>query len=57
MIKVCETWSFEQLAQLDDEKIERLLAEGWDKGLTVPSYRQLGGTPSTFRYDKASLPP
>ncbi|CAE6477910.1 unnamed protein product [Rhizoctonia solani] len=44
MIKVCESWSFEQLAQLDDEKIERLLDEGWDKGLSVPSYEELGGT-------------
>ncbi|CAE6537390.1 unnamed protein product [Rhizoctonia solani] len=44
MIKVCESWSFEQLAQLDDEKIERLLDEGWDKGLSVPSYEDLGGT-------------
>ncbi|GAB1523009.1 Bifunctional dehydrogenase and ferrochelatase [Rhizoctonia solani] len=55
MIKVCETWSFEQLAQLDDERIEKLLEAGWDKGLTVPSYEELGGTVPTVRYDK--LPP
>ncbi|CAE7143351.1 unnamed protein product [Rhizoctonia solani] len=43
MIKVCESWTFEQLAQLDDEKIERLLDEGWNKGLNVPSFEELGG--------------
>ncbi|CAE6442550.1 unnamed protein product [Rhizoctonia solani] len=56
MIKVCETWSFEQLAQLDDEKIERLLTEGWDKGLTVPSYGELGGTVPTVGWTER-IPP
>ncbi|KAF8674195.1 Siroheme synthase [Rhizoctonia solani] len=50
MIKVCETWSFEQLAQLDDERIEKLLEAGWDKGLTVPSYEALGGTVPTVSW-------
>ncbi|KAH7341564.1 putative NAD(P)-binding-domain-containing protein [Rhizoctonia solani] len=50
MIKLCESWSFEQLAQLDDEKIERLLDEGWDKGLRVPSFEALGGTLPTVSW-------
>jgi hypothetical protein len=50
MIKVCESWSFEQLADLDDEKMERLLDEGWDKNLHVPSYEDIGGKLPPVRY-------
>ncbi|KAG8733869.1 Bifunctional dehydrogenase and ferrochelatase [Ceratobasidium sp. 423] len=56
VVKVCESWSFEQLAQLDDEKIERLLNEGWDKDLSVPSYEDLGGTLSPVSWGER-LPP
>ncbi|WFD02737.1 Bifunctional dehydrogenase and ferrochelatase [Malassezia obtusa] len=42
MTDVCETWSMDQLAQLDDAAIQRLL-RGWDDQ-TVPSYAEVIGT-------------
>ncbi|KAG8713949.1 hypothetical protein FRC08_012563 [Ceratobasidium sp. 394] len=43
MIKVCDTWTFEELADLDDEMMERLLSEGWERNMRVPTYASLGG--------------
>jgi len=43
MIKICDTWSFEQLSALDEEMMERLLDEGWERDLRVPTYEELGG--------------
>jgi precorrin-2 dehydrogenase/sirohydrochlorin ferrochelatase len=40
MIDVCDTWDMEQLAELDEAGMEKLLDEGWDKK-TVPKYSQL----------------
>ncbi|KAG8767443.1 Bifunctional dehydrogenase and ferrochelatase [Ceratobasidium sp. 428] len=56
MIKVCDAWTFEELADLDDEMMERLLDEGWDRNMRVPTYASLGGKlrgPSWFE----RLPP
>lgn len=35
MIEVCETWEMEELARLDEEAMERLLEEGWEKGVVL----------------------
>ncbi|KAG9124677.1 Bifunctional dehydrogenase and ferrochelatase [Ceratobasidium sp. 392] len=43
MIKICDTWTFEELADLDDEMMERLLTEGWEQNMRVPTYASLGG--------------
>src|SRR5258706_1961756 len=37
---VCEAWSFAQLASLEDEEIDVLLDEGWEKQ-RVPEYREV----------------
>jgi len=37
---VCEAWSFAQLASLEDEEIDVLLDEGWEKG-RVPKYGEV----------------
>jgi precorrin-2 dehydrogenase/sirohydrochlorin ferrochelatase len=44
MIDVCERWSLEELALMDDGIMERLLDQGWDKGGKVPSFIAVGGT-------------
>ena len=40
MIGVCDTWTMEQLAELDEPAMERLLDEGWNTR-TVPGYHQI----------------
>lgn len=32
MIEVCEQWDLEDLAQLEDADMDRLLDEGWERG-------------------------
>jgi len=41
---LCEQWSLEELALMDDDMMERLLDQGWDKGGKVPSFIAVGGT-------------
>ncbi|KAG8967248.1 Bifunctional dehydrogenase and ferrochelatase [Tulasnella sp. 419] len=41
MTGICESWTLEELAQLDDSMIARLLKNGWDKGRTIPSHKEL----------------
>lgn len=44
MIEVCDTWDMEQLAELDDAGMQRLLDEGWDQSpRMVPPYHQIIG--------------
>lgn len=43
MTKICEGWTFEELALLDEDMMERLLNEGWEKDARVLSYADLGG--------------
>ncbi|QRV89604.1 siroheme synthase [Ceratobasidium sp. AG-Ba] len=43
MVKVCDTWTFEELADMDEDMMDRLLDEGWDKNMRVPTYTELGG--------------
>jgi precorrin-2 dehydrogenase / sirohydrochlorin ferrochelatase len=42
MIGICDTWDMEQLAELDEGAMDKLLDEGWDKK-TVPEYSQIMG--------------
>lgn len=46
MKRLCEEWSLEDLAGLDDEGIARLLDEGWDKNAVPPprTSNALGGS-------------
>lgn len=41
MTDVCDTWSLEQLNQLDDELVQKLLASGWARGRRVPSFAEV----------------
>lgn len=42
MTKLCDQWSLEELSEMSEPIMEKLLDEGWEKG-TVPSPRQVGG--------------
>ncbi|KAL4074680.1 putative NAD(P)-binding-domain-containing protein [Scleroderma yunnanense] len=42
MVDVCNSWQIEELAQLDEQTMIKLLDDGWEHG-TVPSFRGLGG--------------
>ncbi|KAG6867004.1 hypothetical protein C0991_003920 [Blastosporella zonata] len=49
MTNVCNTWEMEELAQLDDNMMQKLLDEGWEVG-RVPTFADLSGgrfTPSS----------
>lgn len=46
---VCEAWSFAQLASLEDEEIDVLLDEGWEKG-RVPKYGEVTGRQSKLSW-------
>lgn len=43
MVALCDTWTLEELGQLDDRMMEKLLDEGWEKGARVPSFISVGG--------------
>jgi len=49
MVNVCEQWSFEELALMDDDVMERLLDRGWDKGGKVPPFVAVGGARAASR--------
>ena len=49
MVNVCEQWSLEELALMDDDVMERLLDQGWDKGGKVPPFVAVGGTRAVSR--------
>ena len=51
MIDVCNKWSLDDLALLDDRGIERMLDLGWEKG-TVISTSEAGIPPSTLSHLK-----
>lgn len=42
MIDVCTSWEMDDLALLDDEMIQKLLDDGWDKN-RVPKLQEVGG--------------
>ena len=56
MIDVCEKWSLDQLAELTEEDMQKIL-QGWKDGGKVPSYRQVKGRfiniPSPQQINKA----
>ncbi|KAI0030813.1 putative NAD(P)-binding-domain-containing protein [Vararia minispora EC-137] len=35
MINLCTTWEMDDLARLDDEQMERMLVEGWEKNIVL----------------------
>ncbi|KAG8916729.1 Bifunctional dehydrogenase and ferrochelatase [Tulasnella sp. 408] len=41
MTKVCETWSLDELGQLDEAAMEFLLDHGWDQKARVPSFEEV----------------
>ncbi|KAI6151029.1 siroheme synthase [Pisolithus tinctorius] len=41
MVDVCNSWDMEELAQLDEQTMKKLLDAGWENG-TVPNPRDLG---------------
>ncbi|KAG8988111.1 Bifunctional dehydrogenase and ferrochelatase [Tulasnella sp. 427] len=41
MTKVCETWSLDELGQIDDATIQFLLDQGWDQKARVPSFEEV----------------
>jgi precorrin-2 dehydrogenase/sirohydrochlorin ferrochelatase len=43
MVKVCTSWRLEDLAELDENMIKKLLDMGWEKR-KVPTFREVGGT-------------
>jgi precorrin-2 dehydrogenase/sirohydrochlorin ferrochelatase len=51
---VCEAWSFAQLASLEDEEIDVLLGEGWEKG-RVPTYGEVTRRKSKLSW-RVSIP-
>ena len=48
MTDVCETWSIDELAQLDEQAITRVL-RGWHDQ-TVPTYDEVLGGRRTWRW-------
>lgn len=49
MIDVCEKWSWDQLAETDDEDMEKILA-GWEQG-RAPGYSEVKGVIRAYRPD------
>lgn len=49
MIGICEAWSLEELAELDDEMMEKLLDDGWEKDGRVLSFASVGGVRAVTR--------
>ncbi|KAG8984610.1 Bifunctional dehydrogenase and ferrochelatase [Tulasnella sp. 427] len=41
MTQVCETWSLDELGQIDDATIQFLLDQGWDQKARVPSFEEV----------------
>ena len=48
MIDVCNKWSLDDLALLDDRGIERMLNLGWEKGTVISTSE--AGIPNSFRF-------
>ena len=44
MTGVCEAWTLDELGELDEDMMKRLLDEGWENGGRVPSYGELRPT-------------
>jgi len=42
MTGVCNAWTVEDLARLDETAMEKLLDEGWEKGRSIPAAKDLG---------------
>jgi len=49
MIELCDSWSLEELGELDDPIMERLLDEGWEKGGRVPPFVSVVGVRAVGR--------
>ena len=55
MVDVCNKWSLDDLALLDDQGIERMLNLGWEKG-TVISTSEAGIPTPRFKFPEYTLP-
>jgi len=49
MTKLCDAWEVETLATLDENIMERLIKEGWEKGRKVPTAEDMGLRPTKRR--------
>ena len=57
MIDVCNQWSLDDLALLDDEGIERMLDLGWEKGTVIStSEAGISSSSSCFKLPECALP-
>ncbi|KAG8947619.1 Bifunctional dehydrogenase and ferrochelatase [Tulasnella sp. 424] len=60
MTKVCETWSLDELGQLDEAAIEFLLDHGWSQKARVPSFEEVWkglSRPSTTKLPRFEFHP
>ena len=55
MVDVCNEWSLDDLALLDDQGIERMLNLGWEKGIVI-STSEAGIPTSRFKLPEYTLP-
>lgn len=55
MIGVCEEWSLEELGLMDDDMMERLLDQGWEKDGKIPSFLAVGGAKNVAKDAKGIL--
>ncbi|KAG6333826.1 hypothetical protein ID866_5258 [Astraeus odoratus] len=55
MVDLCNTWDMEELAQLDDQAMKKLLDEGWQKGM-IPSPGRQRKTPIFVPTVNAAMP-
>lgn len=46
MTRVCNSWTLKDFTLLDDDMIEKMLDEGWEKDC-VPTFEEISGRPST----------
>ena len=56
MIDVCNKWSLDDLALLDEEGIERMLNLGWEKGTVISTSEAGIPTSSRFKLPEHTLP-
>jgi len=53
MIEVCDLWSLDEFAEMDEEMMEQVL-QGWEKG-EVKSFKQVSGRRSPTKSGLAKL--
>lgn len=56
MIDVCNKWSLDDLALLDDQGIERMLDLGWEKGRVISTSEAGIPTSPRFKFPESTLP-